>query len=372
MRRLVIIMMFLSLLVIAACGQGANSSLTDQVDGPGDEVSMLSPTDMSDRVTAEKLEAEKALSVGNSILVDNVEEESLADNVEEESLAEGEERELNTGQEKLLEASGEKKILEENLPEESTGEIPILLYHSIQVLDPSAVANNAILSVQSFSEDLAYMRDNGYTTISLQDYLAYQVDKTYNLPDKAVVISFDDGYKDNYLVAYPLLKEYNSKATIFLIGWAVGRDKHVKNENPMIPYLSWEDAKEMMTSGLVEFGSHTYDLHSWAGLSAGYDLPCGHGVGQIAGETNQDYRDRLRNDFAKSKSIMEENLGVENYALAYPYGAHSNLAIETLKELGYKLAFVTDRAYLGKYPYEIRRYSVTEKQRARDILEKIY
>ena len=83
-------------------------------------------------------------------------------------------------------------------------------------------SGNDTISVQRLEEHLAALQDAGYTTITFQDLLAY-VEQGTELPEKPVLLTFDDGYESNYTLAYPLLQQYQMKATIFVIGVSMGK-----------------------------------------------------------------------------------------------------------------------------------------------------
>lgn len=248
-------------------------------------------------------------------------------------------------------------------------DIPVFLYHSIK---PELGENDSpymVVTSENFEKDLKYLKDNGYTPIDLQTLIAAYNNPKLKLPKKPVVITFDDGYLDNYEYAYPLLKKYKSKAAIFTIVWSVGRDKFILTDQPINPHFSWEQGKEMIESGLIELGSHTFDLHSPKGLSYGYGVPCGYGLEAMEGESEGDYYKRLYDDIKRSKELMEENLGVKVNSFAYPYGIYNETVIQVLKDLEFELAFITE-AEETKSVFEIRRFTVTNDVRIEDILNK--
>ena len=94
--------------------------------------------------------------------------------------------------------------------------LPIIMYHSL--LKDEKYQGKYVLSPDLFESDLKYLEQNGYTTIVIQDLIDY-FDKGTPLPEKPIMLTFDDGYYNNYLYAYPLLKKYNSKAVISINGF---------------------------------------------------------------------------------------------------------------------------------------------------------
>lgn len=259
-------------------------------------------------------------------------------------------------------------------------EVPVFMYHSIRPADEIDTPSSMVVSKEHFEEDLIYLAENGYTAISLKELEEYYKNQEsagnsdgnldgYELPDKPVVITFDDGYEDNYLQAYPLLKKYQTKAGIFTIVWSVGRDRFILNDDPINPHFTWEEAREMVESGLVEIGSHTFDMHNQEGLSYGYGDPCGYGLGKMDGENKGDYTQRIMSDLLKSKELIEENIGQEIIAFAYPYGFHDDDIIKMVEDAGFKMAFITAAETFHSSPYKIRRFTVKEDVRISDILE---
>ena len=121
--------------------------------------------------------------------------------------------------------------------------IPVLNYHQINDTEKNALTVNT----EQFEAQMKYLADHGYTTITPADMLdAWEGGA--ELPEKPVIITFDDGYLDNYNHAFPVLEKYHLKATIFLISDYVGTYPN---------YLTWSDIQDMDESGLIDFESHT-------------------------------------------------------------------------------------------------------------------
>lgn len=118
--------------------------------------------------------------------------------------------------------------------------IPVFMYHCVAE-EPRDGDENLYVRPAQLEEELKYLADNGYTTLFSDEY-----EEAYNT-HKAVILTFDDGYEDNYLELFPLLKKYNMKATIFVVAANVGRED----------YLKEYQIKEMVKSGLVSIQSHT-------------------------------------------------------------------------------------------------------------------
>ena len=167
---------------------------------------------------------------------------------------------------------------------------------------------NISLSVlpKDFDAQMAYLKENGYTTIApgeLYDSLANGTE----LPEKPVLITFDDGYEDNYQNAYPILKKYGFKATIFVITGFLDKQKN---------YLTWQQAQEMEQDG-ISIESHTVNHKSMTELTD----------------------DQLRDELVNSKKEIEKRLDKKVDFVAYPTGTYNLHIANLVKEAGYKAAF---------------------------------
>lgn len=181
--------------------------------------------------------------------------------------------------------------------------IPILLYH--QITNEKSSRENYYLCTTStkFEEQISGLQKLGYTFISFDDLIKYN-NNQLALPEYVAIISFDDGYLNNYENAYPIIKKYNIPINIFVIDNCVGADN----------YFSWEQAKEMNNSGLVYIYTHG-KVH----------IP----YGNESAETVKEY-------ISYAHSNLEKQLGhpVEK-VFAYPYGSCSEESIQALQELGF-------------------------------------
>ncbi|WP_298838121.1 polysaccharide deacetylase family protein [Clostridium sp.] len=189
--------------------------------------------------------------------------------------------------------------------------IPILMYHSISY----EKGNILRLPKVKFTSQMKYLKDNNYTTITLDELYSYM--KTGgNLPSKPIVITFDDGYKDNYTNAYPILKEFNQKATVFVITNTIDYDQN---------YLTSKEIK-LMDSNNVRIESHTSSHEHLDKIS---------------------YIDSL-NTMKNSKMKLEKILNRQIDYIAYPYGGYTLNTIKAAKQAGYKLAFSTEFGLIDK------------------------
>lgn len=199
-------------------------------------------------------------------------------------------------------------------------DIPVLLYHCITEDEVLATSNSLYITKDKFEKDLIYLKENGYTTIFAKD-----LDKP--LPEKPIVITFDDGYKDNYILGYPLLKKYEMKATIFILAYTL--------DEKMPHKLSWEEAKYLADSGVVDIQSHTYDLH--------YSNEDGTvAMHQSSDESDEEYRRRIFDDIDKMNDRFDKYLGYRPTIFAYPFGKYTQKSEAVFNEAGYKITFTTE------------------------------
>ena len=210
-------------------------------------------------------------------------------------------------------------------------QLPILIYHNLTA--DTARENNVTLSVQTFAADLQWLKSHGYETVSLSQVL----DFAYNgvaLPEKPVMITFDDSFESFLLLAYPLLEQYQMKAVVNVLGWPA--EELGDSDNHGLPYsaMNWAQIQSIAGSDLVEFESHTYDLHSQDKGRTGCQIK--------QGEDTQSYQTLLYNDLNKLQEYLRIYAGAAPLAFAYPYGATCPEALPVLKELGFKAAFTCD------------------------------
>jgi len=212
--------------------------------------------------------------------------------------------------------------------------LPILMYHGITD-NPAQVSEYFILA-EDFEKDLQWLADHGYTTVSFQQ-LADYAENGARLPEKPVLITFDDGYYNNYERAFPLLQKYSAKAVINLIG----SESDMYSNQVFRPEgggsITWGEAANLVRSGLVEIGSHTYDLHRTDGSGTGVNKGR-KGADRLPDESYEDYRAALLDDLGRNQQRIADATGQPAIVFAWPYGAWptDGSADPILKELGFK------------------------------------
>ncbi len=168
-----------------------------------------------------------------------------------------------------------------------------------------------------FADELAFLHEEGANVMRLQDAIN-MVKAGQPLPPRAVALGFDDGFKSCYTQVFPLLKQYNWPATLYIYpDWISGAGAS----------LSWDEIKEMQKSGLVDVQSHTMS-HP--------DLV------RMRGKHGQTYEQRLHHELFDSKKIIEQKMGTKVMQLAYPYGFYNKHVMEQSQAAGYESAWTVN------------------------------
>lgn len=186
--------------------------------------------------------------------------------------------------------------------------VPILMYHTI---DSNGDEMSPHISPEIFEKQMDFLARGRYNVIAPEKIISI-MKKEEAMPRRTTAITTDDGFENFYTYAFPLLKKYNLKATVFMTVDKIGEPG----------MLSWRQLREMSDSGLVTIGSHT-KRHPW--------LP-----------TVSVDEDRLHEELAVSKKILEDGLGKDVNFICYPNGGFNDLVKEAARDAGYKGGFTTN------------------------------
>lgn len=192
------------------------------------------------------------------------------------------------------------------LPARQAVAIPVLNYHSIADDDPD---NVAVLPTKRLEEQLAFLARESFTPLTLADFIAV-LEGRKEAPAKPVLLTFDDGYADNYTNAMPLLRKYGFPATLFMSPGSVG--------DPY--YIDWKQAQEMRDAG-------------WDIQPHGMTHPHLPRLGA----------DEQEHEIAEAKRLIEEQLGTTADVFCYPYGERNATTLKLLAEHGFRYAFTIDQ-----------------------------
>lgn len=243
----------------------------------------------------------------------------------------------------------------------------VLMYHSIN--SKESKAGDYVITPWALRQDLDYLQREGYNTIVMSDLIAFVHEGT-PLPEKPVMLTFDDGYYNNYLNAFPLLREFEAKAVISIIGVETDRYSEREENNQNYSHLTWEQIKEMQASGLVEFQNHGYNMHKQNAKRLG--------ATRMEGESTEAYHKALEEDITKLQNRYTQMTGWTPNTYTYPFGRISKDSYSVVTKLGFAASLdVQGRLYTAipgdeRCLYRIPRYNRTCDTSAQAILEKAF
>lgn len=232
--------------------------------------------------------------------------------------------------------------------------LPVLMYH--HVVPDGQACNDMTITVSRLERDLKWLQDHGYTTVLPRELAAGDP-----LPEKPVLLTFDDGYRSNYELAYPLFQKYQVKAVISIMVFmqTVGAES----------FLTWDMCREMDASGLVEIGSHAYLLHNLDDRNGSFTPGGVNGVQRIPGEDDDAFQTRVLDDIQTSYDLIAEEIGRPPVFFAYPFGVTEPDAQAFIDGL-FPVTAVTlsGTADLDKGLHDLPRYTVTMDRSLRRLL----
>ena len=206
-------------------------------------------------------------------------------------------------------------------------DVPILMYHSIL----KSRRGQYIISPDDLKNDLLWLKEHGYESAFVSDLINFCEGKG-DLPEKPVVITFDDGHYNNYYYAKPIFEELQFKATINIVGtYSEYSTSSGDIDNPNYSHLTWEEIKALQENEFFEIGNHTYNMHN---------LKPRYGIGKKASEDYETYKKNLTEDVTRLEDCFKDKCGFTTNIFAYPFGKYSTESCEILSSLGFK-AFLT-------------------------------
>ncbi|MBE5817133.1 MAG: polysaccharide deacetylase family protein [Clostridiales bacterium] len=221
---------------------------------------------------------------------------------------------------------GLNKDIAANLNSEGI-KVPIIMYHSILKYPTSG--DKYTVTPYQLEEDIKYILDKGYTPIPPSRLIKYVYDGV-PLPSNPVILSFDDGYYNNYTYLSPLLEKYGIYACIGVIGVHSERFSQNNEENNNYGHLTWERIREMTYKNNVEILNHSFDMHSQSPAKGCLRRP---------GESTDEYKTRFTDDVIKNSNVFYRNGIISPPVYVYPFGAYSEESERILKDMGYLMTF---------------------------------
>lgn len=237
----------------------------------------------------------------------------------------------------------------------------ILMYHGFT---SGGKESDYVLDIGRFEEDIVYLKKNGFGFVDTNDIISY-VEGKRDLPKKCVMITFDDGYLNNYTYAYPVIKKHNIKVVISPIAYYVELYTLNNDTNLSYSHLTETEIKEMHASGFVDFQNHSYNMHS---------LKTRKGSSKLTNENTQDYIREFYYDLKAAENVIEDITGKKTTAYAYPFGSVSKESQAILKCCGYKMSFGCEEGFntikIGESEglYKLKRFNRSPQRRLSQIL----
>lgn len=201
--------------------------------------------------------------------------------------------------------------------------LPILMYHSVLRSRKGVY----VVSPAQLEADLAALCRAGYTPVRAEAVIAYAEGRG-ELPEKPVLLTFDDGHYNSWYYAAPLLKKYGASAVFSVVGKYTDFSTGGERDNPNYSYLTWDEIAAMRESREAEIGNHTYAMH---------EMHPRFGAGRMEGESDEHYAAALRADIGKMQTALCEKSGTETAIFAYPFGKYNCVSRKVLCEMGFRM-----------------------------------
>ena len=228
-----------------------------------------------------------------------------------------------------------------------TPHVSVLMYHDVfykKELPPKYtdkhgnITDTCVVSAENFKKQMDFLKANNYHTLTLDEFYDFVINGA-KVPLKSVLITFDDGRKSSYINAYPILKENNFNAVMFLVTSKIPNKTAAFNPNK---YQRMSKEEINNSKDVFEFASHTHKMHEKE-----------DGRAYLLLKPQND----IKNDLTESLKYVDKPF------LAYPYGRYTKSLLPIVEESGFKMAFATKKGKVktGDNPYCINRYGIKEK-----------
>lgn len=242
-------------------------------------------------------------------------------------------------------------------------ELIVVMYHAI--LKDENRKGEYVISPEQLEEDIKYIEQNSIKSVSVSELNDYINGKT-SLSGKCILFSFDDGYYNNYYYAYPLLLKYNIKAVISPIGINSEEETSEQKQVPAYSHINFTQIREMLDSGLVEIGNHTYDMHNY---SKYFGVRCPDNTSW------DEFAPTLSGDLTKFQELIKTNCDYESYIFAYPFGRYDENSRKLVNSLGFVCTLSSEegvnRIYEGGNLEMLKRYNRSGNMTSSEFFGKI-
>lgn len=229
--------------------------------------------------------------------------------------------------------------------------LPIVMYHS--VLKDTELSGKYVITPNTLVQDIEYLRNNGYTFISADELINF-VDNAGELPEKPVMLTFDDGFYNNYGYVKPILEKFGAKAIISVVGSYTDEYSESNITNMTYGYMRWAEIYDMFLSSRIEIANHSYDFHS--------NTNGRNGSKRNKNEDIETYKSVFYEDTKKAQDRFLTKTGFVPIIYTYPFGAYSEETTDILKDMGFRMSLTCNEGmnYITKEPdslFLLKRYN---------------
>ena len=245
--------------------------------------------------------------------------------------------------------------------------VTVINYHHFGEEYEYPQIENIRVSAEAFSRHLQALKNHGYEMIS-QQQLYHYITGIGQIPEKSVLITIDDGFESVYTIAYPMLKAMNMSAVIFPITMDM-----INGERKDVPMMNFNQLNEIVSSGVMEVGNHTHNLH-WRGVKGS------RGAEAMISGFSREGRildrvaryDVIKNDSAIAEQRILSSTGVKMDTVSYPFGAYDEIVLQVFQDKNYKLGYTTKNGlnlFGGHNNLEINRMNISKDLSADQLIQ---
>lgn len=226
--------------------------------------------------------------------------------------------------------------------------LPIVMYHSIL----HNKKGTYIVSEKQLEYDLIAFRNAGFTTVFPSEIIDY-VKNGKKLPQKPLLLTFDDGHYNNLYYALPLLEKYNAKALIDIIG-RFSNHSTVSGDHSKLEYshLTWSQIRKLYLSGHFEIGNHSYGMHNYKPR---------FGISKKSDETDEEYRKNLIGDIGLLQEKLNNFVGVTPKVFAYPFGKYCDNSKKILADMGFEMFLTCNEGVSKVHKFNLKSISLLKR-----------
>ncbi len=225
------------------------------------------------------------------------------------------------------------------------GHLRIIYYHRIDDEE-----HRSCVSIKAFAEQMAFLRNEGWNVLTLKQ-VAHHLTTGSNFPERAIAVTFDDGFRDNYTAALPILQKHEIAATVFLTTDFIGASElPVLRDRSGVEPLDWDEVRAMAAAG-VQLGAHTMTHPSLDQLPA----------------------EAMNSEIRECRTRIQEETGVWAEDFCYPRGHYNEVVENAVREAGYQTGLTTRPGMVtpGDPPFTLRRTFIARDDRLRDFSHKL-